>query len=170
MSTQRPHSSDTSAALAQQLSASLAGRAVTAEGREAVAAATYAVVQAFLAGDTCIELDGHRASLLPGLACEPALCAAPGSGSPTPLVLDGRRLYLARLWQTEVGLATRLRALAAQHCAPYPGMTAALHTLFDAQAIDQRRACAMALTRRLGIVTAGPAPARRPRSPSCWCC
>ncbi len=156
MNTQRPQSADTSAALAQQLSASLSGRAVTAEGREAVAAAAYALVQAFLAGDTCLDLDGHRAALLPGLRREPALCAALGGGSPTPLVLDGHRLYLARLWQKEVGLAMQLRALAAEPCDPGPGLGAGLHALFDAQAADQRRACAMALTRRLGIVTGGP--------------
>ena len=156
MNAQRLKSSDTSAALAQQLSASLERRATTAEGREAVAAAARLLVNAFLAGDTCVDLDGARAPLLPGLRREPTLCAAPGSGTPAPLVLDGQRLYLARLWQKELALAAQLRALAAEHCAPYPGMAAALHTLFDAQAIDQRRACAIALTRRLGIVTGGP--------------
>lgn len=156
MSTQREKSSDTSAALAQQLCATLERRAQTPEGREAVAAAARLLVNAFLAGDTCVELDGPRGSLLAGLAREPALCAAPNSGSPVPLVLDGHRLYLARLWQKEVGLAARLRLLAVEPCSPGPGMAAAMHALFDAQATDQRRACAMALTRGLGIVTGGP--------------
>jgi exodeoxyribonuclease V alpha subunit len=101
-------------------------------------------------------MNGARAALLPALRREQALCTDARSGITAPLVLDGPRLYLARLWHKEVMLAQCLYALAAERCDPGPGMLARLHLLFDAQAADQRRACAIALTRRLGIVTGGP--------------
>ena len=156
MSTQTPTRDDAVAPLARQFAASLAKRAITDEGRSAVDAASRLLIHALLAGDTCVDMNGARAALLPALRREVALCTDARSGITAPLVLDGHRLYLARLWHKEVMLAQCLYALAAERCDPGPGMLAKLHLLFDAQAADQRRACAMALTRRLGIVTGGP--------------
>ncbi|MBH9554293.1 exodeoxyribonuclease V subunit alpha [Inhella gelatinilytica] len=86
-------------------------------------------------------------------------------GSPAaPLVLEGDRLYLRRYWQTECRLAahllSRAQADVGEHTLDRPLARQTLAALFPAAPgtdIDwQRVACALALRRRLTVITGGP--------------
>ncbi|MCX8017289.1 MAG: exodeoxyribonuclease V subunit alpha [Rhodocyclaceae bacterium] len=72
----------------------------------------------------------------------------------TPLVWDGRRLFLRRYWDYERRVAADLRARA-QQATPLPASTAAqlAETFADA---GQRAAAQIALTRRLCLISGGP--------------
>ena len=71
-----------------------------------------------------------------------------------PLVLDGDRLYLRRLWLAERHLCESLRRLA-RTPADAPDLEALLRRLFP-DGGEARDAAALAVTRRLAIVTGGP--------------
>lgn len=72
----------------------------------------------------------------------------------TPLVWDGRRLYLRRYFDYERALAADLRARSAPLGAPAPNLEALLTATFpDA---GQRAAARIALTRRLTLISGGP--------------
>ena len=80
-----------------------------------------------------------------------------------PLVWDGRRLYLHRLWTDEVQVATDLRARAEQSSDPIGGgsadeAAAALQSVFGTDAAQdlQHQAGLRALEGRLTVVVGGP--------------
>ncbi len=83
------------------------------------------------------------------------------AGAYQPLVLDGRRLYLHRHWREETWIATALTARMEAVQVDPAWLRRRLDTLFgrlapqDA-AYGQRLAVAMALTRRLAVLTGGP--------------
>ncbi len=146
---------------------------------EAWLAAALATEHNLNRGDTCLALDHlagqpllddehHPVAELPPLEpwCE-ALRQAGFVGQPgenAPLILDGPRLYLARHWQEEQRIATRLLQLNQSTPVPHPEQLARrLEALFPvndpAEALGplgQKRAAAMALTRQLAIITGGP--------------
>ncbi|MBP6479376.1 MAG: exodeoxyribonuclease V subunit alpha, partial [Pseudomonadales bacterium] len=99
------------------------------------------------------------AQLRAALAGEARLCAGPASTAPLPLVLDGDRVYLHRYWAGEGRVAARLRALATRPVAAAPDARALLERLYpddSAGSAGQKLACAMALTRALGVISGGP--------------
>jgi exodeoxyribonuclease V alpha subunit len=75
-----------------------------------------------------------------------------------PLVWDGERLYLHRLWVDEVAVARALRARAAAASSVVAGATAALADVFGTDpAVDrQHQAARRALDGRLAVVVGGP--------------
>ncbi|WP_064122615.1 exodeoxyribonuclease V subunit alpha [Halotalea alkalilenta] len=93
----------------------------------------------------------------------PAADLLAGRRAPAPLVLDGERLYLYRLWSCEGAVA---RALGARLGAPEPlgtGVIDAIARLFPRDpALEpdepdwQKIACALALCQRLTIISGGP--------------
>mgnify|MGYP001320012183 FL=1 len=90
-------------------------------------------------------------------ACRPV----GGAGEWTPLVLEGRRLYLYRYWRSERTLAERLLALAADPAADPadPELGARLGRFFPSAATApdwQRVAAYVAATRRLCVISGGP--------------
>ena len=129
-----------------------------------------------LQGDTCLDL--ARLAGRP-LLCGPegeCLFQAPsiprwtdalragfvgGPGDYQPLVLDARRLYLHRHWREETAIAAALKARMIPVDTEPDWARARLDAAFGpldtgAPAYGQRLAVAMALTRRLTIVTGGP--------------
>jgi exodeoxyribonuclease V alpha subunit len=152
----------------------MAGHADTAHDAIALLAALLSVELG--RGHVCVELaavDGKpfaaleselaprldAAQLRAALAAEPRICAAPATRQPRPLVLDGDRVYLHRYWAGEGRVAARLRALAARHVAAAPDARAMLDRLYADDSpgtAGQKLACAMALTRALGVITGGP--------------
>ena len=99
-----------------------------------------------------------KAALSEALARSPVVAADGVAAGDRPLVLDGERLYLHRLFDAERELATRLRALAADRDRPTQA-EASIAQVFDegedrtAEAVAALR---IALKRRLCIVTGGP--------------
>jgi exodeoxyribonuclease V alpha subunit len=152
----------------------IAGYADTAHDAIALLAALLSVELG--RGHVCVELaavDGKpfaaleselaprldAAQLRAALAAEPRICAAPAMRQPRPLVLDGDRVYLHRFWAGEGRVAARLRALAAQRVAAAADARAMLDRLYTDDSpgtAGQKLACAMALTRALGVITGGP--------------
>jgi exodeoxyribonuclease V alpha subunit len=82
-----------------------------------------------------------------------------GAGN-TPLVLDGRNLYLRRYWQYEQSVATAIKQRIAQPALKLPDdLNSRLNRLFhdNTQGPDwQKIACALALRSRFSIITGGP--------------
>ena len=80
--------------------------------------------------------------------------------APAPLVLDGTRLYLRRLWHAEGSVASDLARRMQHHDEVMPQAAEALAALFGAAPSgyidDQRLACALALRQRLTIISGGP--------------
>jgi len=127
-------------------------------------------------GHVCVELDAldgkpfaavdnDKAPLLDAGSLRRVLqratdvCTTPGRAQPCPLVLDGTRLYLQRYWQCEQRVGLRLRAMAQRVHALGPAGIALLHTLYgdpSAGSNGQKLACAIAVTRSLGVITGGP--------------
>lgn len=111
-------------------------------------------------GHACLSLDAPALGFdLPALASS-GVAGPPGSGR--PLVLDGQeRLYLARYFDAEQRLA---RSLLTRHrnvpVPPGAGAQAMLHALFpstrDGEVNWQQVAVALALCRRLVIISGGP--------------
>ena len=77
-----------------------------------------------------------------------------------PLVLDGQRLYLRRLWRSEGVVARALADRMAESVDVDAALTEALHALFGpatpGEVDDQRVACAFALRQRVSIISGGP--------------
>jgi exodeoxyribonuclease V alpha subunit len=123
---------------------------------EALRDAVHQVAEAIHEGHVCAELDEQLCARLPRSG------AALGDGNgPTPLVLQGRRLYLRRYWHYERLAAARLRAL--NQAAPLATPERArqeLEALFPPLpdgAVDwQKLAAATALLRRLCVLSGGP--------------
>lgn len=122
-------------------------------------------------GHLCLDLDGDTGSgrqiaetigterLLEALHAEDTVCQGIDGVRPRPLVLDGRRLYLHRYWRAEQRVAMRLRGLASRHFTLHPDTVHWLHRLYpddDSGSAGQKAACAMALTRGLGVISGGP--------------
>lgn len=80
--------------------------------------------------------------------------------TPAPLVLDGTRLYLRRMWQAEGSVAADLSRRMLRHDTVMPEAAQALTLLFglpqDIGVDDQRVACALALRQRLTVISGGP--------------
>ena len=87
--------------------------------------------------------------------------AAPlvGNDDRSPLVLDGKRLFLAKSWHLERELATQIQRLSQQECRlPAPDIiTPKLQTWFaDAGSHDQQAACTLALIKPFVLISGGP--------------
>lgn len=92
--------------------------------------------------------------------------AVPTAGAPeqldatAPLVLDGHRLYLRRLWRSEGAVARGLAERMCDHDDVPEALAASLDTLFGpatpGEIDDQRIACALALRQRLAVISGGP--------------
>ncbi len=99
-----------------------------------------------------------KAALLEALARSPVVAADAGAPNERPLVLDGHRLYLHRLFHAERELAARLLALATDRGHPTQAEST-IARVFD-QGEDRTpealAALRVALERRLCIVTGGP--------------
>ncbi len=123
-------------------------------------------------GDVCLHLAdwAGRAAFeeLPELSAPPLgewramleACPAVAAAADAPLVLDGDALYLARYWAFETGLAAALRARAESWAEGVDRKRLAdgLRRLLgdDAAAAGQRRAAALAVLRRLAVISGGP--------------
>lgn len=88
------------------------------------------------------------------------------TGPNSPLVLDGRRLYLRRNWNAEQSICAAIRTRLQQNCAVSDTLAASLDLLFatspsaknqENPAPDwQKVACALAARARLTLITGGP--------------
>ncbi len=149
------------------LAARLAG------GAPEVALAAALVSRETETGGACIDLEAVLASPPDGIGAadvpadvatwERALLAAPRAvttpGGYAPLVLDGRRLYLHRMWRHEENLAAGLLRLAADEPPVDDGRLAGgLERLFGPSGgdDDQRLAAATAVMHRLAVISGGP--------------
>lgn len=94
------------------------------------------------------------------IVAQPEEGAVEQLSSAAPLVLDGTRLYLRRMWQAEGSVATHLAQRMALHDAVMPDAAQAMTMLFgppqDIGIDDQRVACALALQQRFTIISGGP--------------
>ena len=82
-----------------------------------------------------------------------------GSDAASPLVLDGRRLFLARHWQLERDLARQILRLRTRAAPPdnLPQLRALLQQWFaDAGSRDQQAAAALTLLQNFMLVSGGP--------------
>ncbi len=129
------------------------------EAVQAAGRAAQAVAEAVAAGHVCLALDRGAPPFDPEALLASGVAGPPGAG--TPLILDGPRLYLARYFDAEARLA---RALLARHreLPPPPGPAARqlLQSLFPPERSGepdwQQLAVALALCRRLTIISGGP--------------
>ena len=92
-------------------------------------------------------------------AAAPSLPWLQGPGS--PLVLDGKRLYLRRNWLAEQTIRTSILARLAQPCAVPDTLKDALDSLFGRHTPNnapdwQKVACALAAHGRFTLITGGP--------------
>lgn len=122
-------------------------------------------VQATQAGHVCADLDfeagwGQWATEMDDAQRQdfrarlPELVIVGGADDWTPLVWDGRRLYLRRYWDYEQRVATDLSGRLAAPGELDPSVAALLQARFaDA---GQRTAARIALTRRLALISGGP--------------
>ncbi|APZ44015.1 exodeoxyribonuclease V subunit alpha [Acidihalobacter ferrooxydans] len=142
------------------------------ESPEGVALAAALVSRQTGAGDVCVRLDAWAGRVvfdaLPELSAPPlaawrAMLQASPAVSDTataPLVLDGDAVYLARYWTFETRLAAALRERAASWAAGVERarLAAGVRRLLGeaAHAADQRSAAALAVLRRLAVISGGP--------------
>ena len=120
-------------------------------------------------GHACLDLNGWptNAGVLLGWGAQ-ALAALPNNlsqglsnipwtqGENSPLVVQGKRLYLRRAWQAERDIHSRLMALQQSRVA-LPNLTQQLDHLFGTDPHDgQRLACAHAAQNALTLITGGP--------------
>ena len=109
------------------------------------------LIRALREGHSCINLGSDEISRLAG-------CRLVSDRSDTPLVMVGKRLYLARYYHYETRLADQLSRLAKVSC-PDETMFALLDLCFevDKKNVDwQRQAAAIALSKGLCIISGGP--------------
>jgi exodeoxyribonuclease V alpha subunit len=149
--------------------ADLLVRLAGGDSAELVAAACLAS-QATSNGDVCVELNTFAGLRLPGTDVQlPALAdwlaglfASGVVGRPgdyRPLIIDDQaRLYLYRYWDYERRVAEHLRRRAQQSCeVDETLLQAGLARLFaDPQEIQQKIAAAVAVLRRLCVISGGP--------------
>lgn len=123
-------------------------------------------------GDVCLHLADWAGQspfeALPALRLPPlaewramlSACPAVGTDATAPLVFDGDTLYLARYWAFETALAAALRGRAEGWAegVDRARLAAGLRRLLgeDEAAADQRRAAALAVLRRLAVISGGP--------------
>jgi exodeoxyribonuclease V alpha subunit len=120
-------------------------------------------------GHACLDLNGWptNAGLLLGWGAQ-ALAVLPNNlsqglsdipwtqGENSPLVVQGKRLYLRRAWQAEQDIHSRLMALQQSRVA-LPNLAQQLDHLFGTDPHDgQRLACAHAAQNALTLITGGP--------------
>jgi exodeoxyribonuclease V alpha subunit len=119
-----------------------------------VAALQEPVLNALLHGISAADISrlvDHSAAISLEAGHAPLLCSA-----------DGNTPWLHKYFLFEQAVAARIRAMAASDLAPLsPGLGAALDRLYPPAADGncdngQRRACELALSRRLAVVTGGP--------------
>ncbi|AIA69974.1 exodeoxyribonuclease V subunit alpha [Pectobacterium atrosepticum] len=85
--------------------------------------------------------------------------AVSDGSKPTPLVLQGEKLYLQRSWQSEGRVAQFIASERDSMSIDEPAIRAVLDRLFPetGEAIDwQKVAAAVALTRRIAVISGGP--------------
>lgn len=103
----------------------------------------------------CFALLGDAVDWQATLLRSPAVS---GADSGTPMILVGERLYLNRLWRNELTVARFF----SETNAPLPCDEAQLRQVLDAlftsdEATDwQKVAAAVALTRRISVISGGP--------------
>jgi exodeoxyribonuclease V, alpha subunit len=129
------------------------------------ARAALALSLAASEGHVCLQLDelAEAATLRAGLQAS-RIVGTPQAPGAMPLILDGERLYLHRHFDLERRLARRLvqAARAVDDTPVAPRARALLHELFaddthrDGEADWQQLAAALALRRRLLVVSGGP--------------
>lgn len=126
-------------------------------------------------GDTCLHLqsltnpDDATSEHLQALTTDQLLeqiRTSPLVGQPgdyQPLILDGQRLYLYRHWLEEKIIVEQLQARMVAEACDKSWLKVRLEALFDTSTrekeestMGQKVAAAMALTRRLTIITGGP--------------
>lgn len=86
----------------------------------------------------------------------PPRAPVPGDPERRPLVLDGNRLYLRRVFEAERLVAARLNAATGVSAPPPASMPSALDELFDVGDAEKRAAAEAVVRGRLCIVTGGP--------------
>lgn len=111
-----------------------------------------ACFQALQNGHSFIRLSGDEADALSALAPVVGTSAA-------PLILEGRRLFLGRMWQLEYDLAAEIKRLAAAGTSA-PDAAGARQNLAKwfqgAGSEGQRDAAALALLQFFMVITGGP--------------
>lgn len=119
---------------------------------EVLANCTERLFQALQNGHSFIRLSGGEADALSALAPVVGTSAA-------PLILEGRRLFLGRMWQLEYDLAAEIKRLAAADTSA-PDATGARQNLAKwfqgAGSEGQRDAAALALLQSFMVITGGP--------------
>lgn len=121
--------------------------------------------QATQDGHVCADLDGETgwgpwaaemdAAQRAGFRSRlPALAGVGGADDWTPLVWDGRRLYLRRYWDYEREVAADLASRATSSLSADDALETRLAAVFADP--GQRQAARVALTRRLCLVSGGP--------------
>lgn len=135
---------------------------------EAVALVAALACAELGAGHLCLDLGEaglpadcpDTARLIDALRAEPAVCqSSAATMEARPLVLDGSRVYLQRYWLAEKRVAVRLHALARQRIELHRDAAHWLDELYpgsDSGTHGQKLACAIALTRGLGVISGGP--------------
>lgn len=121
-------------------------------GDEVLANCTECLFQALQNGHSFIRLSGGEADALSALAPVVGTSAA-------PLILEGRRLFLGRMWQLEYDLAAEIKRLAAAGTSA-PDAAGARQNLakwFQGTGSEgQRDAAALALLQSFMVITGGP--------------
>lgn len=121
-------------------------------GSEVLANCTERLFQALQNGHSFIRLSGGEADALSALAPVVGTSAA-------PLILEGRRLFLGRMWQLEYDLAVEIKRLAAAGTSA-PDAAGARQNLakwFQGVGSEgQRDAAALALLQSFMVITGGP--------------
>ncbi|QOG42368.1 exodeoxyribonuclease V subunit alpha [Neisseria gonorrhoeae] len=121
-------------------------------GNEVLANCTERLFQALQNGHSFIRLSGDEADALSALAPVVGTSAA-------PLILEGRRLFLGRMWQLEYDLAAEIKRLAAADTSA-PDAAGARQNLAKwfqgAGSEGQRDAAALALLQFFMVITGGP--------------
>lgn len=121
-------------------------------GSEVLANCTERLFQALQNGHSFIRLSSGEADALSALAPVVGTSAA-------PLILEGRRLFLGRMWQLEYDLAVEIKRLAAAGTsAPdAAGVRQNLAKWFQGTGSEgQRDAAALALLQSFMVITGGP--------------
>ncbi|HFC5172707.1 TPA: exodeoxyribonuclease V subunit alpha [Neisseria gonorrhoeae] len=121
-------------------------------GNEVLANCTERLFQALQNGHSFIRLSGDEADALSALAPVVGTSAA-------PLILEGRRLFLGRMWQLEYDLTAEIKRLAAAGTSA-PDAAGARQNLAKwfqgAGSEGQRDAAALALLQFFMVITGGP--------------